>query len=79
MKRLWLPREKHTEKMLQRLDVGLFLHWQVTVDLISKQCASSLNNKVETNNVHYKPVIASLLHAMDCTKPDIAHVIGVVS
>ena len=45
----------------------------------SKQCAISEQDKEEMKKVPYASVVGSLMYAMVCTRPDIAHAVGVVS
>ena len=45
----------------------------------SKQCAISEQDKEEMKKVPYDSAVGSLMYAMVCTRPDIAHAVGVVS
>ena len=47
--------------------------------LSSKQSHSSEKEKKEMRKVPYASAVGSLMYAMVCTRPDIAHVVGVVS
>ena len=47
--------------------------------LSSKQCPKSEKDMKEMSKVPYTYVVGSLMYAMVCTRPDIAHVVGVVS
>ena len=47
--------------------------------LSSKQSPSSEKEKEEMPKVPYASTVGSLMYAMVCTRPDIAHAIGVVS
>ena len=47
--------------------------------LSSKQSPSSEKEKKEMQKVPYASVVGSLMYAMVCTRPDIAHVVGVFS
>jgi hypothetical protein len=47
--------------------------------LSSKQCPSSKTEREEMKKVPYASAVGSLMYAMVCTRPDIAHAIGVVS
>ncbi len=47
--------------------------------LSSQQCPTSENVKAEIKKIPYAYVDGSLMYAMVCTRPDIAHAVGVVS
>ena len=47
--------------------------------LSSKQNPSSEKEKKEMRKVPYASAMGSLVYAMVCTRPDIAHAVGVVS
>ena len=47
--------------------------------LTSKQCPTSEKEKEEMSKVPYASAVGSLMYAMVCTRPDIAHAVGVVS
>ncbi|KAJ9675458.1 hypothetical protein PVL29_024402 [Vitis rotundifolia] len=47
--------------------------------LSSKQTPSSEKEKEEMQKVPYASIVGSLMYAMVCTRPDIAHTIGVVN
>ncbi|KAJ9701206.1 hypothetical protein PVL29_006515 [Vitis rotundifolia] len=47
--------------------------------LSSKQSPSSEKEKEEIRKVPYASAVGSLMYVMVCTRPDIAHVVGVVS
>ncbi|PKI76596.1 hypothetical protein CRG98_002905 [Punica granatum] len=47
--------------------------------LSSKQCLTSEKEKEEMKKVPYSSAVGNLMYAMVCTRPDIAHSIGVVS
>ncbi|KAJ9672628.1 hypothetical protein PVL29_026022 [Vitis rotundifolia] len=47
--------------------------------LSSKQSPSSEKEKEEMRNVPYASAVDSLMYAMVCKRPDIAHVVEVVS
>ncbi|KAJ9702979.1 hypothetical protein PVL29_004648 [Vitis rotundifolia] len=46
--------------------------------LSSKQSPSSEKEKEEMQKVSYASAVGSLMYVMVCTRPDIAHVVGVV-
>ncbi|KAF5945758.1 hypothetical protein HYC85_015986 [Camellia sinensis] len=47
--------------------------------LSSNQCPTSEKDKEEMQKVPYASVVGSLMYAMVCTRPNIAHIVGVVS
>ena len=81
--RLWLSQESYIEKVLERFNMSkakvvcspLSSH----LKLNSKQCPTSEKDMKEINNIPYASVFCSLMYAMLYTRPDIAHVVGVVS
>ena len=82
-KKLWLSQEKYIEKVPERFNMGsskpvstqLAGHFKLS----SKQCPTSEKDKEEMKKVPYALSVDSLMYAMVCTRPDIAHAIGVVS
>ena len=49
------------------------------LNLSSKQSPSNEKEKEEMQKVPYALAVSSLMYVMVCTRPDIAHAIGVVS
>ena len=47
--------------------------------LSKKSCPSSMKEKENMASVPYSFTVESLMYAMVCTRPDIAHAVGVVS
>ncbi|GKA27191.1 retrovirus-related pol polyprotein from transposon TNT 1-94 [Tanacetum coccineum] len=47
--------------------------------LTDKDCPSSKNNIEKMDRVPYASAVGSLMYAMVCTRPDLAHAVGVVS
>ncbi|EOY26090.1 Retrotransposon Tto1 DNA [Theobroma cacao] len=82
-KKLWLSHEKYIEKVLQWFHMDkakvistlLTNHFRLNTRLFS----SSDREKEDMQHVPYAFTVASLMYAMICTRPDIAHAIGVVS
>ncbi|CAN0866868.1 Retrovirus-related Pol polyprotein from transposon TNT 1-94, partial [Linum grandiflorum] len=82
-KKIWLSQEKYIEKVLQRFSMDgakavscpLANHFQLS----TKQCPSTNAEKTEMDRIPYASAVGSLMYAMVCTRPDIAHAVGVVS
>ena len=82
-KKIWLSQEKYIEKVLQRFSMNgakavscpLANHFQLS----AKQCPSTDAEKTEMESIPYASAVGSLMYAMVCTRPDIAHAVGVVS
>ena len=82
-KKLWLSQEKYIEKVLERFNMGsskpvstpLAGHFKLS----SKQCPTSEKDKEDMKKVPYASAVGSLMYAMVCTRPDIAHAVGLVS
>jgi hypothetical protein len=80
---LWLSQESYIEKVLNRFNMSkaksvsspLASH----LKLSSKQSLTSEKENEEIKKVPYASAVGSLMYAMVCTRPDIAHVVGVVS
>lgn len=82
-KKLWLSQEKYIQKVLHRFNMDkakvvstpLAMHFKLS----TKQCPSSDDEKEDMKKVPYASAVGSLMYAMVCTRPDIAHAVGVVS
>uniref|UniRef100_A0A3Q7IIL0 Reverse transcriptase Ty1/copia-type domain-containing protein n=1 Tax=Solanum lycopersicum TaxID=4081 RepID=A0A3Q7IIL0_SOLLC len=82
-KKLVLSQEKYIQKVLRRFSMDkakvvstpLAMHFKLS----TKQCPSSDDEKEDMKKVPYASAVGSLIYAMVCTRPDIAHVVGVVS
>ncbi|KAL5821663.1 hypothetical protein ACOSQ3_023545 [Xanthoceras sorbifolium] len=82
-RRIWLSQERYVEKVLERFNMSkaksvsspLASHFKLN----ASQCPSSKEEKSEMSKVPYASAVGSLMYAMVCTRPDIAHVVGVVS
>ena len=82
-KKLWLSQEKYIEKVLERFNMGnskpvstpLAGHFKLS----SKKYLTSEKDKKEMKKVPYASAVGSLMYAMACTRPDIAHAVRVVS
>ncbi|GKV41577.1 hypothetical protein SLEP1_g49083 [Rubroshorea leprosula] len=82
-KKLWLSQEKYIEKVLDRFNMSkakpvgtpLAGHFKLSTE----QCPASKEEAKYMKNVPYASAVGSLMYAMVCTRPDIAHAVGVVS
>lgn len=81
--KLWLSQEKYIEKVLDRFNMSkakeistpLAGHFKLNIN----QCPLSEKEKAEMKSVPYASAVGSLMYAMVCTRPDIAHAVSVVS
>ena len=82
-KTLWLSQEHYIKRVLQRFHMEkakvvrtlLATHFKLS----SKQSPSNEDEKLYMQRVPYASAVRSLMYAMVCTRPDIAHVVGTVS
>eukprot|EP00253_Pinus_taeda_P036336 PITA_36336 len=82
-RKLWLNQRKYVETILQRFIMQdskpvkvLIL---VGVRLSGEQCPKTQEEEDDMSHVPYASAVGSLMYAMVCTRPDIAHVVGVLS
>jgi len=82
-KKLWMSQEGYIEKVLQRFSMDkakmistpLASHFKLSL----KDCPSNDEEKKDMGKIPYASAVGSLMYAMVCTRPDIAHVVSVVS
>ena len=80
---IWLSQENYIKKVLERFNMDkakpvncpLAGHFKLS----SSQCPTSDEEKNEMRKIPYASAVGSLIYAMVCTRPDIAHAVGVVS
>lgn len=82
-KKLHLSQKQYIEKVLERFNMDkakvvsspIATHFKLS----STQCPSTAKEKEDMRKVPYASAVGSLMYAMVCTRPDIAHAVGVVS
>lgn len=82
-KKLYMSQEQYIKKVLEKFSMNnakvvstpLVTHFKLSF----KQCPSTDKEKKDMARVPYVLVIRSLMYAIFCIKPYIAHVIGVVN
>eukprot|EP00253_Pinus_taeda_P003888 PITA_03888 len=55
------------------------IHIPVGVKLSAEQCPKTQEEEEDMSRVPYASVVGNLMYAMVCTRPDIAHAVGVLS
>lgn len=82
-RRLWLSQQGYIERVLKRFNmddakpVSIPLAGHFKLD--KKMCPSTDKEKKDMEEVPYSSAVGSLMYALVCTRPDIAHAVGVVS
>ncbi|KAJ4728518.1 Retrovirus-related Pol polyprotein from transposon TNT 1-94 [Melia azedarach] len=82
-KKLCISQEHYIEKVLERFNMSnakvvstpLATHFRLSI----KQSPTTDKEKKDMEKVPYASAVGSLMYAMVCTRPDIAHAVGVVS
>ena len=82
-KKLWLSQEKYIEQILERFNMK---HAKPVSTLLGshfksrkRSCSSSKKEKGDIASTIYSSAVGSLMYAMVCTQPDIAHAVSVVN
>ncbi|GKA51739.1 retrovirus-related pol polyprotein from transposon TNT 1-94 [Tanacetum coccineum] len=82
-KKLHISQEQYIKKVLRRfnMDKAKVVSSPLTPNfkLTDKDCPSSKKNIEKMDRVPYASAVGSLMYAMVCTRPDLAHAVGVVS
>nr|KYP59970.1 Retrovirus-related Pol polyprotein from transposon TNT 1-94 [Cajanus cajan] len=81
--KLWLSQEQYIKRVLQRFQIEnakavstpFATHFKLSV----KQSPSNKAEKLDMERVPYASAVGSLMYAMVCTRPYIAHAVGTVS
>nr|GFA55234.1 retrovirus-related Pol polyprotein from transposon TNT 1-94 [Tanacetum cinerariifolium] len=81
-KKLHISHEQYIEKVLRRFNMGkakvVSSPLTPNFKLTDKDCPFSKKNIEKMDRVPYASVVGSLMYAMVCTRPDLAHVVSVV-
>ncbi|GJT46274.1 retrovirus-related pol polyprotein from transposon TNT 1-94 [Tanacetum coccineum] len=82
-RKIWLSQKSYVKKILQRFNMQdckpISTPFPTDVKLSSKMSPSNEKERMEMSRVPYASAVGSLMFAMICTRPDIAHAVGVVS
>eukprot|EP00253_Pinus_taeda_P030075 PITA_30075 len=82
-RKLWLNQRKFVETILQRFNMQdsktVKVPVPVGVTLSVEQCPKTQEEEEDMSHVPYASVVRRLMYAMVCTRPDIAHAVGVLS
>ena len=82
-RKLWLNQRKYVETILQRFNMQDSKPVNVLIVVGTKlsveQCPKTQEEEEDMSHVPYASAVGSLMYAMVCTRPDIAHVVGVLS
>ena len=82
-RKLWLSQEYYIKRVLQRFQMenanAVSTPPSTPFKLSVKHNPSNEAEKAYMNRVPYASAVGSLMYAMVCTRPDIAHVVGTVS
>nr|GEU68949.1 Gag-Pol polyprotein [Tanacetum cinerariifolium] len=82
-RKIWLSQKSYVKKILQRFNMQdckpISTPFPTNAKLSSKMSPSSEKERMEMSRVPYTSAVGSLMFAMICTRPDIAHAVGVVS
>ena len=82
-RKLWLNQRKYVETILQRFNMQdskpMMVPIPIGVKLSAEQCPKTQEEEEDMSRVPYASAVGSLMYAMVCTRPDIAHAVGVLS
>eukprot|EP00253_Pinus_taeda_P024773 PITA_24773 len=82
-RKLWLNQRRYVEIILQRFNMQdnkpVKVPIPVGVRLFAEQCPKTQEEEEDMSRVPYASAVGSLMYAMVCIRPDITHVVGVLS
>jgi hypothetical protein len=82
-KKLWLNHRKNVDTILQRFNMqeikSVKVPIPVGVNLLANRGPKTQEEEEDMYHVPYASAVENLMYAMVCTKPNIAHVVGVFS
>ncbi|KAF3642324.1 Retrovirus-related Pol polyprotein from transposon TNT 1-94 [Capsicum annuum] len=82
-RKLYLSQEKYIERVLERFNMKnakvVNTPFAGHMKLSRKMCPTTKEEKESIAKVPHSSVVRSLMYAMVCTRPDIAHAVGVVN
>jgi hypothetical protein len=82
-RKLWLNQRKYVEMILQRFNIHgsklVKVPIPIGVKLSADQCPQTKEEEEDMSHVLYASAVGSLMYAMVCIRPNIAHVVGVLS
>jgi hypothetical protein len=82
-RKLWLNQRKYVETILQRFNMHgskpVKVPIAIGVKLSADQCPKTQEEEKDMSHDPYASAVGSLMYAMVCTRPDIAHAMGVLS
>jgi hypothetical protein len=82
-KKIWLNQRKYIEMILHRFNMHghelVKVPIPIGVKLSTDQCPKTQEEEDDMSHVPYASEVGILMYAMVCTRPDIAHAVGVLS
>ena len=82
-RKLWLNQRKYVKTILKRFNMQdskpVKVLTLVGVRLSNEQCPKMQEEEEEMSCVSYASTVSSLMYSMVCSRPDIAHVVGLLS
>ena len=82
-RKIYLSQKKYIERVLERFNMKnakpVSIPLAGHMKLSKKMCPTAREEKENMAKVPYSSVVGSRIYAMVCTRPDIAHAVGVVS
>jgi len=78
-----LSQKKYIEELLSRFNIGnaktRSTHLGTHLKFLKRQSSQTKEEESHMSKVSYASVLGSWMYVMVCTRPDIAHAVGVVS